>query len=293
MRRPDGFLNLMKSPGITSRQAAEKAGFLMRASKAGHTGTLDPLASGVLLVCLGKATRLSSFVADASKAYRAELTLGVSTDTLDSEGQVSWTCDSSGITEQDISAALPRFIGDIEQAPPAFSAVRKSGRRLYSLAREGKPVAAEPRKVRVDRIELLSFSPGSRARALLEIECAKGTYVRALCADIASALRCAGHLSFLLRTRVGEFQVSDSITLEELRELGPAGARDLMIPMDRVVAHLPCVRLSEEEASVVLHGGAVDGEAAGLVRLHDEKDNIIGLARCENGRLHPFLVLGG
>jgi tRNA pseudouridine55 synthase len=292
MKQPDGFLNLMKPPGITSRQAAVKVGLLLGAKKAGHTGTLDPGACGVLLVCLGRATRLSSFVADAGKAYRAELTLGVSTNTLDSEGEVTWTCDSSGISERDISEAAASFIGDIEQTPPAFSAVRRFGKRMHWLAREGKPVSAEPRKVRVHRIEVLAFSPGPPVRALLEIECEKGTYVRALCADMATALKCAGHMSFLLRTRVGDFEVGDSVTLDEIRELGATASRDLIIPMDRVVAHLPSIRLSADQARAALHGMAVEGEAPGLVRLYDDNDNIIGLAKCEGGKLHPFLVLG-
>jgi tRNA pseudouridine55 synthase len=292
MKQPDGFLNLMKPPGMTSRQAAVKVGLLLRARKAGHTGTLDPGACGVLLVCLGRATRLSSFVADTTKAYRAELTLGVSTNTMDSEGEVTWTCDSSGITERDLSEAAAGFIGDIEQTPPAFSAVRRAGKRLHWLAREGKPVSVEPREVRVDKIEVLAFTPGPPAKALLEIECEKGTYVRALCADIAAALKCAGHMSFLLRTRVGDFEVGDSVTFDEIRDLGPSASRDLIIPMDRVVAHLPSIRLSEEQAQAVLHGIAVEGEASGLVRLYDDNDRIIGLARPEGGKLHPFLVLG-
>lgn len=231
----DALLNLYKPAGMTSREAVDAVRRLLKVRRAGHTGTLDPGAEGVLLLCLGKATRLNEFLQWLPKTYHATMVLGVQTSTQDMDGEVIATTDASGVTREQLEAVLPRFTGEIEQVPPMYSAVHHEGRRLYELAREGKVVPREARKVQVYRLRLLHFVPGEHPEAELEIECSTGTYIRTLCADIGDALGVGAYARRLKRTAIGPFRVEESVTLQQL-EAGDA--IDHLIPMTQAVKEL-------------------------------------------------------
>ncbi len=228
----DALLNLYKPAGITSRAALDAVRRLLGVRRAGHTGTLDPGAEGVLLICLGKATRLNEFLQVLPKTYRATMVLGVQTSTQDSEGETTATTDASAVTREMLEAILPRFTGEIEQVPPMHSAVHHEGKRLYALAREGKVVPRQARKVIVHRLQLLGFTPGEHAQADIEVECSSGTYIRTLCADLGNALGAGGHMHRLVRTAIGPYHAEEAVTLQQL-EAGDADHH--LIPMARVM----------------------------------------------------------
>jgi len=213
----DGITNVLKPVGMTSKEVVQWLRRKTNASKAGHVGTLDPGAAGVLPVCLGKATRLAEYYTGQSKAYRAEITFGISTDTLDAFGRETSRVIPR-ITRSDFLKVLPAFLGSIEQIPPMYSAVRKNGRHLYELARQGLEIARETRTVTIDKIDLIEWYEDVYPRALLDIECSKGTYIRTLCQDIGDALGCGAHMSFLLRLRTGSFLLENAYTLEEIEQ---------------------------------------------------------------------------
>ncbi|MBI2856891.1 MAG: tRNA pseudouridine(55) synthase TruB, partial [Chloroflexi bacterium] len=212
---PDGILNINKPRGMTSFDVVARVRRLTGVSRAGHAGTLDPDATGVLLVCLGKATRLAGFLSGETKTYRATVHLGVATDTYDASGRVTASCDASSVSLASVREVLTRFRGRIMQAPPAYSALKVGGRRLYQLARSGVHVTPTPRPVDVFRLELTRWAPPELD---LEIDCGKGTYIRSLAHDLGSALGCGAHLCALERTRSGPFSLADSVTLGELEE---------------------------------------------------------------------------
>lgn len=228
----DALLNLYKPAGMTSREAVDAVRRLLGVRRAGHTGTLDPGAEGVLLICLGKATRLNEFLQWLPKTYRATMVLGVQTDTQDMEGKVVASTDASRMTREMLEAVLPRFTGEIEQIPPMHSAVHHQGRRLYDLAREGKVVPREARRVQVYRLELRRFAPGAHPEADIEVECSTGTYIRTLCADIGDALGAGAAMKRLVRTAIGSFRAEKAVTLQQL-ETGDTA--DHLIPMAKAV----------------------------------------------------------
>jgi len=289
-----GFINLLKPPGITSHTAVAEVRRLLQV-KTGHAGTLDPAAAGVLVICLGRATRLASFAADSPKRYRAEVTFGLATDTLDAEGRVTEESDASGLEEHALRSIIAGFTGEVEQIPPAFSALQVGGKRLYELARKGQQVSPQARKVTVHGIELIAFSPGQRATAMLDIRCGKGTYVRSLCADIGRALGQPAYVSFLLRTAVGDFRISESKTLEEVGQaVAEARPAELLLPPDEPLKGLAHTVVAPAEARLLINGSAVrwDGPAAAMVRVYDRQGNLIALAKAEQGGvLCPTLVL--
>ncbi|MCS6862747.1 MAG: tRNA pseudouridine(55) synthase TruB, partial [Abditibacteriales bacterium] len=209
-----GVLNLLKPPGMTAHDVVDFVRGLLQTQRVGHAGTLDPGAAGVLLVCVGEATRIVEYLMEGTKGYRAEVTFGVTTTTEDAQGDVIAERSATTVTEEKLRATLERFVGDIEQVPPMVSAVQVGGKRLHALARRGETVERPKRRVRVDAIQLLKFTAGERAVALMDVTCSKGTYIRTLAADIGAALGCGAHLSFLVRTRVGQFRLEDSLTLE-------------------------------------------------------------------------------
>lgn len=228
----DALVNLYKPAGMTSRQAVDAVRRALGVRRAGHTGTLDPGAEGVLLVCLGKATRLNEFLQWLPKTYRATMILGVQTDTQDAEGTVVASTNASHITRQMLEGVLPRFVGEIEQIPPMHSAVHHEGRRLYDLAREGKVVARSSRKVFVHRLQLLNFIPGEHPEAEIEVECSTGTYIRTLCSDIGDALGTGGMMKGLVRTAIGAFRADSAVTLDQLQE---GDVEKHLIPMAKAV----------------------------------------------------------
>jgi tRNA pseudouridine55 synthase len=282
---------LDKASGLSSNAALQEVKRLYDARKAGHTGSLDPLATGVLPLCLGEATKMSQFLLDSDKGYRTRLKLGVRTSSGDSEGEVIEHHDSIGVSREQIESALENFRGEIEQLPPMYSALKKDGVPLYKLAREGKTVEREPRKVSIYSIELTAFIDDELE---LEIECSKGTYIRAIADDLGQALGCGAHVVALHRTRAGSFTDKDSIKFDELIQEkeanGLEGLDRLLCPMDMAVANLPQVRLPEITASQVKHGQAVlvrHLPAEGLVRLYEEEQFIgIGVID-EDGKVAP------
>ncbi len=309
----NGILNVLKPPGMTSHDVVDVVRRLSGLRRVGHTGTLDPGAVGVLVCCLGRATRLSEFLMDADKEYRVELHLGVRTSTGDASGSVLPPFGDAvrkPITRATFEGVLHRFTGAVLQVPPMVSAIHHEGTRLYRLARRGEEVDLQPRSVVIHRIEIL-WAAGDWMRSLLHVECGKGTYIRKLCADIGDALGVGGYAHFMVRTRTGQFALAGASTLEELGALARAGALDgAMATMDQAVAHLPAVDLPDRSVSEVLHGHAVPlwkmGDAAGTperldallhdetpIRLRSRRGALIALARVEDGLLRPFKVLAG
>jgi tRNA pseudouridine55 synthase len=303
----DGILNVLKPPGMTSHDVVDVVRRLSGVRRVGHTGTLDPGAAGVLVLCLGRATRLSEFLMEQDKEYRVELRLGTRTTTGDAYGEVLPPEPSPvrrPVTRAALEAVLRHFTGEILQVPPMVSALHYEGERLYRLARRGETVDLQPRKVTVHRIEILHASP-DLTRVLLDIVCGKGTYIRKLCADIGDALGVGGYAHFMVRTRAGRFRLEDSLTLEELQDLSSRGALGTAVTsMDEAVSHLPAVDLPDRSVAEVLHGHPVPlwraGEAGEAVlaedapvRLRSRRGALVALARVEGGLLRPFKVLAG
>jgi len=276
-----GVLNVNKPSGPTSHDVVARIRRVTGVKKVGHAGTLDPLASGVLLICLGQATRIVEYLMDWPKSYRATAVFGVETDTEDSTGNTIRETDASNVTSGLIESILPRFVGKIEQVPPMASAVHHEGKRLYDLARAGKVVERQAREIEVYSISLIDFQPSDRPTAVLDIDCSKGTYIRTLCADIGSGLDCGAHMSALVRTGIGRFRVADALTPEELEDGRLAEA---LHPIDEVLNDIPAARLSLEQAEKASHGTDIpavqtaDPPSVGShVRLHDPEGRLLGI----------------
>jgi tRNA pseudouridine55 synthase len=282
----EGILVIDKPSGPTSSDVVLKVKRLLHADRVGHTGTLDPLATGVLPLCLGRATRLSQFFTEADKSYRAEVRLGVRTDTGDSLGKVMQERPVPVLAEARVEAALATLRGEQLQTPPMYSAVKVRGERLYEAARRGEEIARAARPIRVDRFELILLTPG---KLTLEVDCSKGTYVRTLVEDVGEKLGCGAHLTALRRLRSGRFGLDDALSLEALeRALPPereALARAKLFSMERAVETLPRLTLDAAASEGVRHGRAPKaGEgASGLLALFDEAGRLLAVARA-NGK---------
>ena len=248
-----GVLVVDKPRGPTSFEVVAEVRRRFGEKRVGHAGTLDPMATGILPVCLGEATKLVPFLMAGDKSYQAEALLGRSTDTLDAEGKVTGERDASHLVRADVESALGRFSGKILQRPPMHSAIRVAGRRLYELARQGQEIEREAREVEIFAITLDAFEPGQAARVRFSVRCGKGTYIRSLAADLGEALKVGAHLTALRRTRVGPFSLDRAVALSALGELGPAGEPALMGLAD-ALAGLPTLTLSEAEARDVRDG---------------------------------------
>ena len=253
VRRPvHGVLLLDKPLGLSSNDALQKAKRLFRAEKAGHTGTLDPLASGLLPLCFGAATKFSQASLEADKAYAATLRLGQTRVGGDMEGEIVRERPVE-VTTEAIEAACARFTGLISQLPPMHSALKKDGKALYEYARAGIEVEREPRQVRIHAIDILGWDAAT-CTLQLAVRCSKGTYIRTLAEDIGQALGCGAHLSALRRTGSGPLQVADAVTLEQLAALDEAAREALLKPVDWLLSDWPCVALPEDEAGRFLTG---------------------------------------
>ena len=276
----DGVLILDKPTGCSSNQALQQVRRLFRARKAGHCGSLDPLATGVLPLCLGQATRFSGYLLGASKTYRASARLGQTTTTGDAEGEV---LDSRPVevTRARVEAVLAQFRGSIEQVPPMYSAIRHEGKRLYQLAREGLQVEREPRRVEIRALELVSLD-GERFD--FEVCCSKGTYVRTLAEDIGNALGCGAHLSALRRTAVGRLTLRDALDMERLTLADEDGLDSLLQPVSAALGQFAELRLDAESSRDIGHGRRVKlapDAAAGLYRLVSAEGLFIGLGEVD------------
>lgn len=252
-RKISGVLLLDKPPGLSSNQALQKARWLYQAEKAGHTGTLDPFASGLLPLCLGEATKFSRFLLDADKVYLAGVRLGVRTSTGDPEGEVLET-RSVQVSQHDVTRILPRFLGEIQQVPPMHSALKRDGRPLYEYARKGIELEREARTVSVRSIDLLSLAGDALN---LRVHCGKGLYVRTLAEDIGAALGCGAHLAALRREEVGPFSIGDAISLDDLDGLELPDRDARLLPVDVMTRDLSRLELGQEGAWQLSHGQAV------------------------------------
>jgi len=297
-----GVLNVLKPPGMTSHDVVDELRRLAGMRRIGHTGTLDPGACGVLVLCLGHATRIAEFLTERRKGYRTEFTLGVATDSGDAYGAVIGETDAAAVDHAAVAGTLAGFVGAIAQVPPMVSAVHKAGRRLYEHARRGEAVDVEPRQIEIYECRVLEFVPGPRARVLAHVECSKGTYVRALARDLGERLGVGAHASFVLRTHAGDFDLSDSLTLEEVASAARAGELPIhLMSADAALADLPVVDLTPTQRQQVLDGrplpvfsvpGWRELPAATPIRLRDSR-GLVAVARLEAGRLQPFRLIRG
>lgn len=281
-----GVLVVDKPPGMTSAAVVARVKRILRPGKVGHTGTLDPMATGVLPICIGEGTKIAGYLSAEDKAYEGELLLGVATDTLDREGQVIAEEHERAryLSDAELTEALDLFLGDIEQVPPMYSAVKVAGRRLYEIARQGRAVERPSRSVRVDHFTLVERK-GPRCR--FRVACSKGTYVRTLVADLGDHLGCHAHLTALRRVRSGAFSIADAIALSSLEQ-----RRDALIPPAQALAHLPQFRLSDPLAVEVVQGKPLllqdfmdeepPGEAFCLVT---QNEDLLAIAEARDGRL--------
>jgi len=284
-RQVDGVLLLDKPNGMTSNAALQTARRLLNAAKAGHTGTLDPMATGLLPLTFGEATKFSQMLLDADKAYEATVHLGVETDTGDAEG-APITSAPVDVNADAIGRALLRLTGEIEQIPPMYSALKRDGKPLYEYARAGIELELAPRRVSIHTLDLLGVDKESFR---IRVECSKGTYIRTLAIDLGRLLGCGAHLSALRRTRIGPFSVDAASSIAAL-EAVPAADRDKMLsPVDALVSHLPRVDLDAVQALALLQGRvlAISVPPPGLVRVYGD-DRYLGLGESSaDGKLSP------
>jgi tRNA pseudouridine55 synthase len=276
----DGILNIDKPRGKTSFQVVAHVRRLSGERRVGHAGTLDPEATGVLAVCLGKATRLVEYLAETRKTYRAEIELGISTNTYDAAGVVTSTSDVSSLSPADVVAAVHSFTGVVRQTPPMFSAVKVNGTPLYRWARAGLEMPREPRTVEFSRIDILDCTI---PLVTLEVECSKGTYIRSLAHDIGESLGVGASLRNLIRLRSGPLGIDDAISLSELDcAFMESRVADVLLPMDIAVSHLPQVVVDERDECAIANGRAPTLEACqcpgeGLCRAYSEDRRLIAI----------------
>lgn len=295
LRNVHGVLLLDKPAGMTSNQALQAVKRLFQARKAGHTGSLDPLATGLLPICMGEATKLSGCLLDADKRYWTLARLGQRTTTGDAEGEVLESRPVGDYSAQELEAALARFRGEIEQVPPMYSALKHQGKRLYELAREGVEIERQPRKVTIHELRLLSHGPDSLE---LDMRCSKGTYVRTLVEDLGEALGCGAHVAELRRLGVGPYGAEHMVGLETLRacaEQGPEALEALLLPVDTAVADWPRVDLDPDSAYYLRQGQAVQVPGAptqGRVAIYGPGGRFLGVGEIlEDGRVGPKRLL--
>ncbi|MDH5395262.1 MAG: tRNA pseudouridine(55) synthase TruB [Gammaproteobacteria bacterium] len=296
-RNVSGIVLLDKPLGITSNKALQIVKRLFTAAKAGHTGSLDPLATGLLPLCLGEATKVSGFLLDADKRYLATIKLGVRTSTADAEGDVIETRAVENYSDNQVKSAVECFLGDIEQVPPMHSALKVDGQPLYKLAHQGKEIERQPRPVHIFSIDILRFEADELD---IDVRCSKGTYIRTLAEDIGKALGCGAHLSALRRTESGPFNLNDSVTLEELQQRAEEDFDSLdsiLMPAEDALENWESVHLTENSAYYICQGQAVlvpKAPTSGLVRLFSEQKGFLGIGEIlDDGRVAPrrlFLI---
>jgi tRNA pseudouridine55 synthase len=291
----DGILLLDKPIGMSSNQALQRAKRLFDAAKAGHTGSLDPLATGVLPLCFGEATKFSQYLLDADKAYKSTFILGTSTTTGDAEGEVIADCNAAHIEQADVERALDAFRGEIDQIPSMYSALKHEGQPLYKLARKGIEIERKSRRVVIKRLDVCAYRPADKPEVDVYIECTKGTYVRSLAEDLGAALKCGGHVSALRRTQAGPFSIDNCVTLaalEALQEGGEIAVMDeLLLPADASIDDMPLVSLSESAGFYLKQGQPVlvsNAPRSGMVRVALEDGEFLGVGEIlDDGRIAP------
>ncbi len=300
-RPVDGILVLDKPRGMSSNQALQVAKRLYGAAKAGHTGSLDPLATGVLPLCFGEATKFSRFLLDADKAYTSTFVLGQVTASGDAEGEVIEECDASAVTAEQVAAALAGFRGEIEQVPSMYSALKHNGQPLYKLARKGQEVERKARRVTVYELELEAYRGGLHPEVDVRIRCSKGTYVRSIAEDLGKALACGAHVGALRRTQAGPFDAAMQVslaTLEALKENDAQAEMDALLePLDSALGELPLVRVSEAGGFYIRQGQPVlvpNSPCEGMVRMGLENGEFLGVGEIlDDGRVAPRRLIAG
>lgn len=295
-RAVNGILLLDKPVGLTSNAALQVVKRLYQAQKAGHTGSLDPLASGLLPICLGAATKLSGYLLNADKSYQFTCRLGISTTTGDAEGEVTATYPLPALSRELLEEVLQRFVGESLQTPPMYSALKRNGQPLYKLARQGIEVERAPRAVTIHELQLLRWEG-----ELLEcrMRCSKGTYVRTLAEDVGKALGCGAHIAALRRTAVQPYDTAQLLTLDALHEVAERGfaALDaLLLPLDSALAHWPALQVRGDSAFYLRQGQAVlvpRAPTQGWVRLYQGEEEFLGLGEIlDDGRVEPRRLFG-
>ncbi len=286
----NGLLVVNKPSGKSSHGVVYAVRHLTGEQHVGHAGTLDPMATGVLVICLGQAARVSEYLVGHDKTYRARVRLGIETNTYDATGEIVATRDVD-VTPEEIAAALDSFVGKISQVPPAHSAVQRDGVRAYKLARKGIAVALEPREVEIYAIDVRE-THGDEVE--FDVRCSKGTYIRSLAHDLGQKLSTGGHLSALTRLASGPFTLAQSLTLEELeRAVAEGRLADHLLPMDLALAQFDSLRLDAESADAVRHGRFLPPRGdltTSLVRAYDESGHLLALLECQDSLLKPKKV---
>ena len=298
-RQVDGLLVLDKPTGMSSNAALQQAKRLFGAAKAGHTGSLDPLATGVLPLCFGEATKFSQFLLDADKGYESTFVLGVGTDTADADGAVITRASAAHLTEDSVTQAMVMLTGAIEQVPPMYSALKVNGQPLYRRARAGEQVERAARPVEIYGFELLSFEPGEQVRLGVKVRCSKGTYIRTLAEDLGAALGVPAHVSTLRRCQSGPFALDDCVTLDQLAAVKESGTNTdldaLLQPIESCLQHLPRLSLSEAATFYIRQGQPVlvpNGPQSGMVRIADAGGLFLGVGDMrDDGKLAPKRLL--
>lgn len=288
-----GIINVYKEKGFTSHDVVAKLRGIVGQKKIGHTGTLDPDATGVLPVCLGKATKLCDLLTDKNKTYEAVLLLGKTTDTQDITGEVLEEKSTEALTEEKVREAIEGFIGDYEQIPPMYSALKVNGKKLYELAREGKVIERKARPVKILDIQILEID---LPKVRMEVSCSKGTYIRTLCHDIGEKLGCGGCMESLIRTRVSTFRIEDAKTLDEIETLKQEGKlAELLVPIDVMFPSYPKITVKDDWKAFAKNGNPLDlkmlKEACGQdeetqVRLYDESGKFIAIYQWKEKKYH-------
>lgn len=286
----DGLVNIHKPAGMTSHDVVARVRRVLKTKRVGHAGTLDPDATGVLVVAVGNATRLLPHLPLEPKVYIARAVFGSATSSEDASGTETESADASGLTEEALRLAIPQFIGDIQQIPPMVSAVHHDGKRLYELARAGITVEREARPAKIFDIALSEFMPGERAEATLHVSCGSGTYIRTLCADLGKSVGLPAHMKTLVRTAVGRFTLTDAVAWETLTP-------DALLPMESVL-DFPTVVLSDDAASDILMGRAItvenppksEDDQVTICLLHDSRLLALAHLNTETGTAQPFKV---
>lgn len=288
-----GIINVYKEKGFTSHDVVAKLRGIVGQKKIGHTGILDPDATGVLPVCLGKATKLCDLLTDKNKTYEAVLLLGKTTDTQDITGEVLEEKSTEALTEEKVREAIEGFIGDYEQIPPMYSALKVNGKKLYELAREGKVIERKARPVKILDIQILEID---LPKVRMEVSCSKGTYIRTLCHDIGEKLGCGGCMESLIRTRVSTFRIEDAKTLDEIETLKQEGKlAELLVPIDAMFPFYPKITVKDDWKAFAKNGNPLDlkmlKEACGQdeetqVRLYDESGKFIAIYQWKEKKYH-------
>ena len=288
----DGIINVMKPAGMTSHDVVAKLRRIYHTRKVGHTGTLDPDAVGVLPVCIGQATRLVEYLTDKEKTYKTVMKFGSETNTQDASGEVTVTTELPSLSREEFVAVTQQFIGEIQQIPPMYSAIKKDGQPLYKLARQGIDVEVEPRPVVIHEIKVLMYQPES---AMLEIRCGKGTYIRTLCQDIARACGSSGHMAYLMRTKSGVFGADTAVALSRLEE--SEHPEQFLMDMNTSLADMPALAVKDAAMLVRVQNGlaqrvpgAVQLAEGTVCRALDSQGNLVAIGTIEKESFQPNKV---